>query len=75
MKDLYIDIRNENEIITNYFKKDLVSVDDLLGAIEDLKLEVERLNEQIEKRAQEIADNYRRIPVAEQVGISERDFI
>ena len=75
MKDLYIDIRNENEIITNYFKKDLVSVDDLLGAIEDLKLEVERLNEQIEKREQEIADNYRRIPVAEQVGISERDFI
>ena len=75
MKDLYIDIRNENEIITNYFKKDLVSVDDLLGAIEDLKLEVERLNEQIEKREQEIADNYRRIPVAEQVDISERNFI
>lgn len=73
---MYIDIRNENSIICDYFKnKDLVSIDELLGAIEDLSLEVERLNEHIEDREKEIADNYRRIPVEEQVGVSERDFI
>ena len=76
MENFYIDIRNENSIICDYFKnKDIVSIDELLGAIEDLKLEVERLQEQIEDREKDIADNFRRISVEEQVGMKERDFI
>ena len=74
MKDLFIDIRNENEIITKYFNKDLVSVDDLLGAIEDLKLEVERLNEQIEDREKYYKDNYRKIDEHEYYGVSRKEF-
>lgn len=71
---MYIDIRKENEIITNYFKKDLVSIDELLGAVEDLKLEVERLNEQIEDREQYYKDNYRKIDEHEYYGVNRRDF-
>lgn len=74
MKDLFIDIRNENEIITKYFNKDLVSVDELLGAIEDLKLEVERLNEQIEDKEQYYKDNYRKIDDYEYCGVSRKEF-
>ena len=71
---MYIDIRNENEIITKLFKKDLVSVDELLGTIEDLKLEVERLNEQIEDREKYYKDNYRKIDNYEYCGVSRKDF-
>ena len=74
MEDMYIDIRNENDIITKYFKKDLVSIGELLGAIEDLKLEVERLNEQIEDKEQYYKDNYRKIDEHEFYGVSKGDF-
>lgn len=71
---MYIDIRNENEIITKLFKKDLVSVDELLGTIEDLKLEVERLQEEMEDREQYYKDNYRKIDEHEYYGVSRKDF-
>ena len=70
---MYIDIRNENEIITKLFKKDLVSVDELLGTIEDLKLEVERLQEEVEDREQYYKDNYRKIDEHEYYGVSRKD--
>ena len=72
---MYIDIRKENSIICDYFKnKDLVSIEELLGAIEDLKLEVERLNEEIEDKEQYYKDNYRKIDEHEFYGVSKRDF-
>lgn len=37
--------------------------------------EVNHLEEKIEDIEQDMRDNYRPIPVAEQVGISDRDFI
>lgn len=73
---MYIDIKNESSIICDYFKnKDLVSIDELMGAIEDLKLEVDRLQEQIEDREQYYKDNYRKIDDAEYYGISKREFV
>ena len=48
---------------------------ELVSIIEDLICEVDRLEEEIEDMKQDIQDNYKPIPVAEQVGISDRDFI
>lgn len=76
MNNIIVNIQEENSIIRNYFKnKDLVSVEDLLGAIEDLKLEVERLNEQIEDKEQYYKDNYRKIGNYEYCGVSRKEFI
>ena len=68
MKELKIDIRNENEYIRNRFKGvDLISLEDLLNEFENLIFEVERLEERIEDLEQDIEDNYRRIPISEQI--------
>ena len=52
-----------------------ISTDNLLSIIEDLMCEVDRLQEELEDMEQDRQDNYRPIPVAEQVGISDKDFI
>lgn len=50
MEEILIDIRREHISIKKYFKnKDLVSIKELLDAIEDLILEVDNLEEKIEK--------------------------
>lgn len=72
---MYIDIREESSIVRNYFKnKDLVRTDELIGAIEDLKLEVERLQEEMEDKEQYYKDNYRKIDEHEYYGVSRKDF-
>lgn len=43
--------------------------------IDELIADKEHLKEEIKDLKQDIEDNYRPIPVAEQVGISDRDFI
>ena len=58
-----------------FLGQDLVSLEDLISLIEDLDAEVERLEEIIDEINQDIKDNYRFIPMGEQVGISDRDFI
>lgn len=47
----------------------------MLYMIEDLIYEIDRLQEEIEDMEQDIHDNYRPIPMAEQVGVSDGDFI
>ena len=47
--EIYIDMRKENEWISKYFTKDLVSVSDLLDCIEDLDSEIENLKLEIEE--------------------------
>ena len=62
MDEVYIDIRKENAWIKKYFEnKDLVSIGDLISVIEDLE--------------EDLRENYRPIPYAEQVCVSDRDFI
>lgn len=76
MEDIYIKASDLNTWISKYFKnQDLISISDLIGVIEDLDGEIETLNETIDDLKQDIEDNYRPIPYAEQVGISDRDFI
>lgn len=49
--------------------------DDVIGLLEDLVGKYRTLEEELENIKQDLEDNYRPIPVAEQVGISDRDFI
>jgi hypothetical protein len=78
MDRIMIDLRNENEcsqirkIFTN---KDLVSVEDLLDMICELDDRVSDLTDEIRDIKQDLEDNYKRISIEDQVGISERDFI
>ena len=43
--------------------------------IEDLIVAYERLNEEFEDYKSNVAENYRQIPIAEQIGIGDEDFI
>lgn len=49
--------------------------EELLGCIEELIYEYERVKEELEDTKQDMEDNYRPISRAEQYEISDRDFI
>lgn len=49
--------------------------DDVISLLENLVGKYRTLEEELENTKQDLEDNYRPIPVAEQVGISDRDFI
>lgn len=51
------------------------SWDDLINLYDNLYSDYESLKEELEGLRQDLEDNYRPIPVSEQVGISDRDFI
>ena len=55
--------------------KGYIDSETLLSMVEDLIIEVDRLQEELEDMEQDIQDNYKPILVAEQVGISDSDFI
>lgn len=62
--------------VTDYeFKGNFVPVVSLLTMIDDLLIELHEKEEQIEDLEQNIKDNYKKIPVSEQIGISDKDFI
>ena len=62
-----------------WFNKDnhdgYIEEETLLYIIEDLICEAEHWKEQYEDLEQDLQDNYRPIPYAEQVGISDKDCI
>lgn len=75
MNEIYIKTSDLNKWIVKYFpNKDLISITELIGCIEDLDIEIDNLNQQLEEIKEDITDNYRRKTVAEQVGISDSDF-
>lgn len=70
MDQVYINKRDINRWVGKYFpNKDLISIGDLLGVIEDLDLDVYRLNEKYEDLERDLEDNYRPIPISEQIGL------
>lgn len=75
MKDVYIKKEDLDSWISKYFIQDLISVDDLVSIIEDLSSELRIATDKIQELENDIEENYRRIPVSEQVGISDRNFI
>ena len=75
MDEVYIDMRNENEWIRKYFDKDWVSIEELLATIEDLDSEIENWKEKYEDLEEYLRENYKPITYAEQVCVSDKDFI
>lgn len=75
MDKVLVDIRKETKTIREYFNdNDLVLVEDLLNAVDNLIYEKHCLEEEIEDIKQDIQDNYKPIPYSTQVGISDKDF-
>lgn len=56
----------------NQIKRDLEKAQ---SEMEDYADEIEHLKEQLDDLERDIEDNYKPIPVSEQVGVSDRDFI
>ena len=73
---VYVNMKEINDDIADYFDgKDLVTVDELLDAIDTLLYDVKYLKEEMHDYKKYVADNYREIPYSEQVCVSDRDFI
>lgn len=60
---------------TNYDYKDEVLPNSVLTMLEDLIYEAEHWKDELRDLHRDLEDNYKAIPYAEQVGISDRDFI
>ena len=75
MKEVYILAKDVPTWINKYFNnQDLVSVDYLIGIIEELDEEVERLNEELENTKQYYQDNFKQISDYELYNVNESDF-
>ena len=55
-------------------KKDLISVGELIGIIEDLYFEKERIEEEYEDFKKQVEDNYKPISPYEMYEVNEREF-
>lgn len=79
MEEVYINIKDLNECflkkyLDKKFKKDLISIDELLTLTEDLISDVEELEDKVRDLEQDIEENYRPIPYSEQVEVYDSDF-
>lgn len=57
MKNVYID-STESLWLYDYFKKDMVTIDEILDKCEDLIVENDELKEELEDLKQDLHDNY-----------------
>ena len=76
MDYIYIDLRTQNRWIQEAFDfEDVVSIEDLLNKIEDLLGDLKEVKQEYEELKRDVQDNYKYIPLAEQLDISVKDFI
>lgn len=76
MKDVYIkrkdildfDALNKKDLQKIGIEKDIISIWELLGYMQDLLYEVERLEEEYEDFKKDVEDNYKPVSVEEQIG-------
>ena len=69
-------LKKEIEKIVNYEIEPFeMTEDDVIRLLEELVGKYQILKKEFEDYKQDVEDNYRPIPIAEQVGISDRDFI
>lgn len=68
-------INLEENFCRKYFDKDIVTIDEVLDRMIELDEEVDQIKEAYRELEEDIKENYRPIPISEQVGVSERDFI
>ncbi len=52
-----------------------ISFNQLIDEYEDLKIELQELKDEYEDLKQDLEENYRPIPVSEQYGVSDKDFV
>lgn len=72
--DLYLKV--EIERIVGYTITPMtMTEEDLVEVVENIITKYKKLEKDYEDLEQNLKDNYRPIPVSEQVGISDRDFI
>lgn len=57
------------------FKGNFVPVVSLVAMVEDLLMTIHERDDMIVEMEEDLHDNYRKIPVSEQYGIEDRDFI
>ena len=72
--DIREDIKKEIERIVG-FKYSYITADDAVDILSELVWEIERLETELNELRQDIEENYRPISLAEQYGISDKDFI
>ena len=60
---------------TNYDYKNEILPNSVLTMLENLMYEAEHWKDELRDLHRDLEDNYKAIPYAEQVGISDRDFI
>lgn len=74
--DIYAGLKKDIEKIVGYKIEPFeMEEDDIISLIEDLVSEYEYLKEELNYVIADRDDNYKPIPVAEQIGISDRDFM
>jgi hypothetical protein len=61
--------------LEHFQEKDIYSWNEILEIIENMESELHSLQEEYDDFKQNVEDNYKPISYAEQVGISDRDFI
>jgi peptidoglycan hydrolase CwlO-like protein len=59
----------------NKLKQETMSWNDLLETIDEKEYDILELKKEMSRLREDIEDNYRPVPISEQVGISDRDFI
>ena len=65
MKNVYID-STESRWLEEHFKKDMVTIDEIIAACEDLIIENKELQDELEEIKQDLHDNYVPIPPEDQ---------
>lgn len=74
--DIDYNLKNGLEEIVGYKIEPMtLEEDDVISLLEDLVGKYRTLEEKLENTKQDLEDNYRPVPISEQVGISDRDFM
>lgn len=68
-----INMKNYN--LESFKEKDIYSWEEIISIIEDLECELHTKEEKIEELENDLESNYKKISLAEQYDISDRDFI
>ena len=58
MNEVFINIKKEDECVRKYFKRDFISISELVGLIIDLDYEKELLKEQLEEATESEEEKY-----------------
>ena len=75
MDKIYIKVEDLNKWVAKYFEnKDIITVEDLLGVIEELDGELENEKMKYEELENNMHENYEQISSHRMYNINERDF-